>query len=147
MGICKDILSRSNAKLNKRFPDFFLETLLLYVVIPKRIKFFQLGRYSSSSEQRFRQNFSKEFDWASFNRELSKEILTGKRKAVAIDPSFISKSGKETPHIGRGWSGCHDKAMRGLEILGVALIDADKKDCVSLYAVQTPNSKTLEMTK
>ena len=146
MCICKDILSRSSTKLNKRFQDFFLETLLLYVIIPTKINFLQLGRYSSSSEQRFRQNFSKKFDWAKFNGELSKEILTGKRKAIAIDPSFISKSGKKTPHIGRFWSGCHAKAMRGLEILGVALIDADNKDCVSLFAVQTPNTKTLEVT-
>lgn len=147
MGICKDILSRSSAKLNKRFRDFLLETLLLYVVIPTKINFLQLGRYSASSEQRFRQNFSKKFDWAEFNSELSKEILTGKRKAIAIDPSFISKSGKKTPYIGRFWSGCHAKAMRGLEILGVGLVDADNKDCVSLYAVQSPDPKTLHTTK
>lgn len=147
MGICKDILSRSSAKLNKRFRDFLLETLLLYVVIPTKINFLQLGRYSASSEQRFRQNFSKKFDWAEFNSELSKGILTGKRKAIAIDRSFISMSGKKTPYIGRFWSGCHAKAMRGFEILGVGLVDADNKDCVSLYAVQSPDSKTLHTTK
>ena len=145
MGICKDILSKCSTKLNKRFQDFFLETLLLYIVIPKKINFLQLGRYSTSSEQRFRQNFSKNFDWAEFNCELSKEILNGRRRAIAIDPSFIPKSGKRTPYIGRFWSGCAAKAMRGLEILGVSLIDADNKECISLYRVQTPNSKTLQV--
>lgn len=56
-----------------------IETLLLYIVIPKRINFLQLGRYSSSSEQRFRQNYSKHFDWMGFNCELSKDVLTGNR--------------------------------------------------------------------
>lgn len=147
MGICKDILLRRATKLNKRFYDFMIETLLLYMVIPKRINFLQLGRYSTSSEQRFRQNFRKHFDWLGFNCELSKEILTGERKAIAIDPSFITKSGKRTPYIGRFWSGCSGKAMRGQEILGVGLIDADKKDCISLFAVQTPNPKTLNTAK
>lgn len=147
MCIVTDILSRRATKLNKRFQEFMIETLLLYIVIPKRINFLQLGRYSSSSEQRFRQNYSKPFDWIEFNSELSKNVLTGKRKAIAIDPSFIPKSGKKTPYIGRFWSGCNGKAMRGMEILGVGLIDVDNKDCMSLFAVQTPNPKTLNTAK
>ena len=147
MGICRDILSRRATKLNKKFQEFMIETLLLYIVIPKRINFLQQGRYSSSSEQRFRQNYSKHFDWLSFNCEISKDVLTGNRKAIAIDPSFIAKSGKRTHYIGRFWSGCNGKAMRGLEILGVGMIDVDNKDCISLFAVQTPNPKTLNTAK
>lgn len=143
MGICRDILSRMDTKLNKSFSNFLIETLMLYIIIPNKINFLQFGRYSESCEQRFRQNFTKDFDWLEFNSELSKDILTGSRVAIAIDPSFITKSGKKTPYIGRFWSGCSAKAMRGLEILGVGLIDADNKDCVSLYSVQTPDSKTL----
>ncbi|SFU44072.1 hypothetical protein SAMN05216364_10121, partial [Porphyromonadaceae bacterium KHP3R9] len=37
-----------------------METLILYLVIPGRINFLQLGRYGKSCEQRFRQNFSKD---------------------------------------------------------------------------------------
>lgn len=144
MDICGDILSRMDTKLNKSFSTFLIETLMLYIVIPNKINFLQFGRYSESCEQRFRQNFTKDFDWLEFNSELSKDILTGNRKAIAIDPSFITKSGKKTPYIGRFWSGCSAKTMRGLEILGVGLIDADSKDCVSLYTVQTPDSKTLK---
>ncbi len=75
-----------------------METLILYLVIPGRINFLQLGRYGKSCEQRFRQNFSKDFDWLEFNLSLSDKVLTGDRKAIAIDPSYISKSGKNTPH-------------------------------------------------
>lgn len=147
MDICKDILSRMDAKLNKSFKDFLIESLMLYVIIPHKINFLQLGRYSDSCEQRFRQNFTKDFNWAEFNSILSKEILTGQRKAIAVDPSFITKSGKKTPYIGRFWSGCNAKAMRGLEILGVGLIDADMNECVSFYTVQTPDSNTLHTAK
>lgn len=141
--ICNDELANSSTKLRKNFKTFIIETLILYMVIPSRINFLQLGRYSESCEQRFRQNFSKNFDWLTFNVNLSKRILTGKRKAIAIDPSFISKSGKHTPCIGYFWSGCAGAAKRGLEILGVALIDIDNKDCVTLQATQTVDSLTL----
>ena len=75
---------------------------------------------------------------------LSKRVLTGERKAIAIDPSYISKSGKHTPWVGYFWSGCAGTTKKGLEILGVGLIDVDTKNCVSLQAVQTPDTKTLE---
>lgn len=143
-GICSDVLNEVATKLNKSFKTFFMETLILYMIIPGRINFLQLGRYGRSCEQRFRQNFSKDFDWLTFNLALSERILTGDRKAIAIDPSYISKSGKQTPWIGYFWSGCAGATQRGLEILGVGLIDVDTKECISLQAFQTPDSKTLE---
>lgn len=62
----------------------------------------------------------------------------------SADPSYISKSGKCTPWIGYFWSGTAGQAKRGLEILGVGIIDIDNKDCISLQAVQTPDNQTLE---
>ena len=72
------------------------------------------------------------------------KVLTGDRKAIAIYLSYISKSGKNPPWIGYFWSGTAGQVKRGLEILGVGLIDIDNKDCFSLQAVQTPDSQTLE---
>ena len=142
--ICSDVLNKLATKLNKSFNSFLMETLILYTIIPGRINFLQMGRYGKSCEQRFRQNFSKDFDWLSFNLSLSERILNGDRKAIAIDPSYISKSGKCTPWIGYFWSGTAGGAKKGLEILGVGLIDIDNKDCISLQAVQTPDGQTLE---
>jgi hypothetical protein len=65
---------------------------------------------------------------------LTKRALTGTRKTIAIDPSYISKCGKQTPWIGYFWSGCAGVAKRGLEILGIGLIDVNNKDCISLEA-------------
>lgn len=69
------------------------------------------------------------------------------RKAIAIDPSHISKSGKHTSNIGYFWSGVAGATKRGFEILGLGIIDIDKKDCLMLKAEQTPNAENLQMMK
>lgn len=96
-GICIDVVNEFAAKLNKSFKSFIIETLLLYIVIPRKINFLQMGRYSDSCEKCFRLNVVKNIDWLSFNQSLSQRILIGERKAIAIDPSYISKSCKSIP--------------------------------------------------
>lgn len=61
------------------------------------------------------------------------------RKAIAIDASYISKSGKKTSYIGKFWSGCASAMKRGLEILDIGIIDIDRRGCMMLRAEQTPN--------
>ena len=74
-----------------------------------------MGRYSDSCEQRFRQLFEHGFDWLEFNTSLMwRGLGRVKRKAIAIDASFISKAGKKTPYIGKFWSGCDSSVKRGL---------------------------------
>ena len=65
-----------------------------------------MGRYSDSSEQRFRQLFEREFNWMQFNLFLMRQrFRESVRKAIAIDASYISKLGKKTPYISKFWSG------------------------------------------
>lgn len=104
-----------------------------------------MGRYSDSCEQRFRQLYEREFDWMEFNTSLMWRFFGhGLRKAIAIDASYISKAGKKTPYIGKFWSGCASAVKRGLEILGIGIIDVDAKNCMMLRAEQTPDSRTLK---
>lgn len=143
--ICNDALKVFATKLNKSFKTVFVETLLLYMVIPRKINFTQLERYGTRSEQCFRQTFTKDFDWFSYNLNLSERIFKSEnRKAIAIDPSYISKSGKCTPWIGYFWSGSAGRAKKGLEITGIGLVDIDQHDCMMLKAVQSPDTVTLE---
>ena len=108
------------------------------------MNFTQLEIYGNYCEKTYRLGFSRHFEWVDFNLELSSHLFeAGDRKAIAIDPSYISKSGKHTQGVGRFWSGCAQQAKHGLEILGIGLIDIDKKDCVSVKAVQTPSPKSL----
>ena len=64
--------------------------------------------------------------------------------AIAIDPSYISKSGKENPHIGTFWSGCASSMKHGLEIMGLALVDVYANNYMMLRAHQTPSTGELK---
>ena len=107
-----------------------------------------MERYGSHDEQTYRNNFGKKksecIDWLKLNVSLAKRYFgENGRRAIAIDPSFISKSGKKTPHIGRFWSGCAQAVKHGLEIMGIGLIDIDANDCIMLRAHQSLTNKEL----
>ncbi|MBQ6750828.1 MAG: transposase [Bacteroidaceae bacterium] len=149
-GICKEAIVDSAAKLGKSFEKVIIEILLLYMVVPGKINFTQLGRYGRHCEQCYRQNFgrrrSKSINWLRFNISLALRYFGGGgRMAIAIDPSFISKAGKKTPHIGRFWSGCAGAVKHGLEIMGLGLINLDVHNCMMLRAHQTPSTSDLKM--
>ena len=65
--------------------------------------------------------------------------------AIAIDPCYISKAGKKTPHIGRFWSGCAGAVKHGLEIMGIGLLDVANNKCMMLRAHQTIGNSALKM--
>ena len=141
--VCKRAL-KAVPGINKAFKNFLTDTLLMFALLPRKVNFTQLEIYGKYCEKTYRSGFSKSFEWVDFNLELSSRLFkAGDRKAIAIDPSYISKSGKHTHGIGRFWSGCAQQVKHGLEILGIGLIDIDRKDCVSLKAVQTPSPKSL----
>lgn len=78
-----------------------MDAIELFMAIPDRIKFLQMERYGCFSEQTYRNNFENDdFDCFSFNEAIIREHLKGGRKAIAVDPSFIPKSGSKTPWIG-----------------------------------------------
>ena len=111
--IVTDALKSCSAKLRKSFKTAFIQLMILYMVLPRKINFTQMGRYSDSSEQRFRQLFEREFDRMQFNLFLMRQCFgESTRKAIAIDASYISKSGKKTPYIGKFWSGCASAMKR-----------------------------------
>jgi hypothetical protein len=141
--LIESLLMKSAVKINKSRKKFMMEVLLLFLTIPGRVNFLQLGRYGKRGEQHYRQHFGRKFDWFSFNVELSKPHL-GSRVAIAFDPSYISKSGKCTPYMGKFWSGCAGKVKPGLEISGIGVIDMDLHTCFHLEAVQTLPTATLK---
>ena len=100
MDIFKDAVEDSAAKLTKSFEKILIEVIILFMVIPRKINFTQMGRYGSHVEQTYRNAFglkkSKCIDWLKLNVSLAKRFF-GKqgRWAIAIDPSYISKAGKK----------------------------------------------------
>ena len=141
---CRNALE-STVNISKSFQKVFMDAMKLFMAIPDRINFLQMGRYGCFSEQTYRNNFENDdFDWFSFNEAIIREHLKGGRKAIAVDPSFIPKSGSKTPWIGYFWSGCAGEYKRGLEITGIGVIDVDNHECMTLGSVQTPDNTTLE---
>ena len=150
MDIFKDAVEDSAAKITKSFEKILIEVIILFMVIPRKINFTQMGRYGSHVEQTYRNAFglkkSKCIDWLKLNVSLAKRFFGKQRRwAIAIDPSYISKAGKKTPHIGRFWSGCAQSVKHGLEIMGIGLIDIDAKDCMMLRAHQSLSNKELSL--
>lgn len=147
MTLCKAAFNFcGGAKLNKSIQTNIIEMLFLLMVIPRKANFTQMGRYGSRGEQCYRQTAERSVDWLEMNMWLSAfAFKNGKgRNAIAIDPSYIKKSGKCTPHIGTFWSGCAGAVRKGLEILGIGVIDVDLHECMMLKAVQTTLDKGKE---
>ena len=144
-GLTEAFLSKHATKIRKSFKTLFIETLILYVVMQKT-NFTQLASFGSHNEKTYRSHFEKGgVDTVSFNLDLAKSYFEGSIgiKALAIDPSYISKSGKHTPGLGYFWSGCAGQAKWGLEILGVGIVDTFRHECVMLGGFQSPNGSML----
>ena len=144
MKLCKAAFSAGDgAKLNKSIQTNVMEMLFLLMVIPRKCNFTQMGRYGKRGEQCYRQTAERSVNWLEMNMWLSAfAFKEGKgRNAIVIDPSFIKKAGKHTPYVGTFWSGCADAVKRGLEILGIGVIDVDLHECMMLKAVQTTLEK------
>lgn len=123
------------AKVRKNFVNFFILTMKLILTTYGKLNFLSLARHCSSCESRFRQNFKRKFDWCAFNATLT--MKTDRLCAIALDHSYLRKSGKKTPGLGHYWSGCAGTTKRGVEILGFAQIAAGEDDARFLFAQQT----------
>ena len=127
---------RSVMNINVCRQRFMVEAVTLFLSIKGRVNFQQLERYGKYSEQRYRIQFEKPFDFMGFNSGLVRRHGSG-HYIIALDPSFIAKSGKKTPGIGYFWSGQAARIKRGLEMLGMAAIDVDNHTGFHLDDCQT----------
>ena len=79
MNIFKDAVEDSAAKLTKSFEKILIEVIILFMVIPRKINFTQMGRYGSHVEanlsQRIRLKKSKSIDWLKLNVSLAKRFF------------------------------------------------------------------------
>ena len=140
------ILFCGGAKLNKSIQSNIMEMLFLLMVIPGKVNFTQMGRYGKRGEQCYGQTTERSVDWLEMNMRLSAYAFKKgtRRNAIAIDPSFIKKSGKCTPYMGSSCSGCAGAVKRGFEILGIGVVNVDLHECMMLKAVQTTLDKDKE---
>ena len=83
------------ANISKPFEKVFMDAMKLFMAIPGRINFLQLGRYVRFSEQTYRNNFENgTFDWFSFNEHLVGKHLTDRRRAIAVARPISPSQGR-----------------------------------------------------
>ena len=144
-GLADVFLSKHASKLRKKFKSLFIETIILFVVMQKT-NFTQLAAFGTANEKTYRSHFEKGgVDTAALNLSLARAYFGDSIgiKALAIDPCYISKSGRHTPGAGYFWSGAAGRSKWGLEILGVGIIDTFRHECVMLGGFQSPDSGML----
>ena len=135
-------------KMSKRFLNWLILTIRTVALIPGKVNFTRLSRYGGHPAKTFASNFKVSVDWIKVNTGIAIENFgCGDDVAIAIDPSFISKSCRLTYGMGRLWSGVAQCVKRGLEIIAIGAISLSKHTCVMLGAVQSPNFRTLESEK
>ena len=144
-----DLVNTSVQKLpniNKPRFRFFSTVFELWLGLPVRYTMLNLGRIGGYCEKSIRLHFEKFFDFGSFNSVLIKKSC-GKDLIAAFDPSYIPKSGKQTPGLGRWWSGKDQCTLKGLEISCLSIVDVKAGTAMSLEAVQTPSKQILQSRK
>ncbi|MEN0051806.1 MAG: transposase [Bacteroidota bacterium] len=139
----KKVLEQIFAKLSgtsKWQLDFFIELFDLVYSIQGRLNVQNLTRYSDFNASTFSRHFKKFFDWLEFNWLLIAFAhgTPNDQFIVAIDCSFIAKSGKKTYGLDRFWSGCLGRAKKGLEISLISLIHVQTRKAWALDCQQTP---------
>lgn len=124
-------------KTTKPRQKFILHILTLYMGLRGKYNFINIARYGKYTEQTYRNQMSKPFDWAEFNINLIQQSCSNEL-ILAFDPSYMPKSGKKTAHVGRFWSGKDQAVKPGIEIGSIAVVDVQNGTALSLEAVQTP---------
>lgn len=137
-GVVTAILQKMTG-CNKSMAKFISTLVPLWWSISGRHNFINLARYCHHAEKSIRNAFERGFNFFGFNYLLVQDHL-GKEKILAFDPSYIYKSGKKTPGIGRFWSGVAQQSLKGLEIGELACVDVSSGTAFHLEAIQTPNT-------
>ena len=118
---------------------FLIVVLTTLMYLPGKANFRNLSRYSELHEKTDSRGFRRSFDFIEFNRLSLADVVTGGSPfAVAIDASFIPKSGQCTYGLDYFYNGLQGRAEKGLEISTLALVDIDDNTAYPLSSRQTP---------
>lgn len=134
-----DTIVAKASDLSKTRRQFLSHILMLFLSVRHRINFLQLARHSDQyCEHSMRLHFEKYIDFATINQQLVQQHGSG-HFILALDASYLPKSGKKTPGLGHFWSGTAQQALWGLEVSLLSVIDVEHRTAWHLDAVQTPD--------
>jgi hypothetical protein len=110
----------------------------LMLMLPGRITFRNLSRYSPYHEKAFARCFARDVDFVSLNRAAMVEVVSPSHEHVlAFDPSCVPTSGKHSYGLDMFWNGAHSRAEKGLEIATLAWVDVTQNSAYTLSVEQT----------
>ena len=111
------------------------------LIVPGKINFRSLSRYSRPSEKTYARQFGRPFAFVEFNRQLITEVFgRHSERVLAFDPTFIPKAGQQTFGRNRFWNGLKSRAEKGLDISSLAVVDLTRNQGLSLSVRQTRSS-------
>src|SRR6476619_6353287 len=87
-------------KISKPRLKFMIAVFELWLSVPVRYTMLNLSRFGAYCEKSIRLHLEQPFDFVCFNTHLI-EQKCGKELIAAFDPTFIPKSGKQTPGLGK----------------------------------------------
>ncbi len=118
----------------------FLLTLFSTLVMScGRATFTNLSRYSQLNERTYRRQYQRSFNFIKFNQQLIEQAIKPESEVIlAVDCSFIPKSGNKTYGIDYFYNGSASKTEKGLEISAMAVVDVKNKIGYNLSVQQTP---------
>lgn len=134
------------SRLALRAPHARLLAILLsvWLAVPGRVNAQTLSRYSGTAERTIRRWLHRDQPrsaWLAQHlgviRLAQVQGSIGQTFILAIDASFIRKSGKRTPGLGSYWNGCTSRSERGLELSCAALIEVQTRQAFTLDVRQT----------
>lgn len=111
----------------------------MFLSIQTRLNFLQLTRHSDAySEKACRAQFEQYVDFVAINSAYIQQKGSG-RYVIAYDLIYLRKSGKSTAGTGKYGSGTAQKALWGLEVGLLSVIDIGNRTAFHLDAIQTPS--------
>jgi len=123
-------------KITKPQFKFFIWLIERWWMLPVRYNFLTLSRYGGYSDRSIREQFAKPLPFMELFDGLYRP-LQQKECILAFDPTFIPKSGKQTPGLYQFYNGAHQRAEKGLEAGVLALIDVEDHMAYHIEATQT----------
>lgn len=141
--VCEHIIESITPGYKRKFIKDLVSLFDTAIASPS-LKYTTLAANGPHDEKTYRSLFMKDVDWEKLNRAaVFEEFSPADTLSVVIDPSHITKSGKETPGFGKYWSGAASQMKYGLELSAVGIIDMEREDCMMIGASQTVRPSTL----
>lgn len=142
MRLFERVLRRVN---NPKKPQqkFLCHVMRVLLLVPGRVPFRHLSRYSPYPEKTFARWFARAVDCVRLHHAASGEVVPAHHEPVlACAPSFVPKSGQHPPGLDMFWNGAHHRAAKGGEIATLAWVEVPQHSAYTLSVEQTPPTLT-----